>query len=184
MMDAAEVGPLPWRRERTVEEATGHGRDLSPVALARAYAVLANDGELADGRQLVRVETARSVQGMLEAAVVHPDATGHEARVDGVRVGGKTSCGSVAPMRTIEVDEIPTLRPSSYYCSFVGMLPMDAPRLVVLVGVETLDFPMRQDTDRSAAGPDARLGPNSYRTAAAPDFARLAPRLLELADMR
>lgn len=161
LMDATEAGH--WSRGRTLEEATGHERALSPVALARAYAVLGNDGELPDGRQLVRVETARAVRDMLEAGVAEV-ARGYEARVPGMRVGGKTSCRDATEVQTLDVR---ASRPRSLYCSFVGMFPMEAPRVVLLVGVETLDF--------------VRDHP-SYRLAAAPFFARLAPELLELAD--
>lgn len=164
LLDPLEAGP--WRLGHTLEEATGHARDLPPVAVARAYAVLANDGQLTDGRQLVRVETARAIQGMLEAAVTDPAARGHEARVPGQRTGGKTSCGAGLPTPPIDVY---SHRRTSVYCSFVGMLPMQEPRLVVLVGVET------------PYGPQDLI---AYSQAAAPYFARIAPQLLELAAQR
>ena len=109
------------------------------------------------------METARAIQGMLEAAVADPYARGHEARVPGMRVGGKTSCAGVE----WEPGDDTADRPQTRYCSFVGMLPMEAPRMVVLVGVESI---------AGSTGP--------YSEAAAPYFARLAPRLLELAEMR
>lgn len=160
LMDPQELGPLPWPDWRTMLEATGHEREMSPTAIARAYAVLGNDGRLADGRQLMHQETARAVRDMLESAVTDDGATGTSARVPGVRVGGKTSCawetGSFS-------EEQHANRSQSSYCSFVGMLPMEAPRVVLLVGLE------------------APIGSwEGYGAAAAPFFARLAPQLLEL----
>ncbi|MCA9579003.1 MAG: penicillin-binding transpeptidase domain-containing protein [Polyangiales bacterium] len=152
----------PWPSERTFDEATGVPQRMDPVAMARAYAILANDGRLADGRQLMRVETAHAVRSMLEA-VTSEAGTGRAARVAGMRVGGKTG-GTWLSEWPINGRARGGVQPP-FYCSFVGMLPMEAPRLVVLVGMET-------DAPRWDRG-----------HAATPHFARLAPQLLALAPL-
>lgn len=144
-----------WTSERTLVEATGSGTPVSPSAIARAYAILAHGGLSWDGTRVVSERSALAVREMLEAAVYRGDGTGHRAQVPGMRVGGKTSCESNFS--------------GGAYCSFVGMLPMPSPRFVLLVGVETRAYP---------------AGRGGYAGAAAPDFARLAPELLEVVSRR
>jgi cell division protein FtsI (penicillin-binding protein 3) len=90
---------------------------------------------------------------MLEGAVQGEPATGKAAKVDGVRVAGKTG---TAEWTTPDDDK------KHIYSSFVGILPADAPRYVILVGVE-------------APRDDAPGG-----KVAAPAFARIATRALSV----
>jgi cell division protein FtsI/penicillin-binding protein 2 len=59
---------------------------------------------------------------MLDRVVNDASGTGHAARIDGVRVAGKTGTAQS--------------RGDRHYASFVGIVPADAPRFVVLVGVD------------------------------------------------
>jgi len=87
---------------------------------------------------------------MLEGAVNGERATGKGARVTGVRVAGKTGTASWALAGGGE----------GVYASFVGLIPIERPRFVILVGIE---------------GPrDGASGPK----VAAPAFARVASRAL------
>lgn len=125
--------------------AGGHTSVASPLHMAAAYAAFANQGvynrpALArrvvgpDGypnrdhrpsnERLLRPATAGSVMAMLERAVNDEKATGKAARVEGVRVAGKTGTH----------DEPAEGGKPQYYASFIGAAPAEAPRFVVLVG--------------------------------------------------
>jgi beta-lactamase regulating signal transducer with metallopeptidase domain len=159
---AGEMPAIP--ADRSFEGATlaiGEAMTASPVQLAAAYAALANSGVYnaptlsrrtgrAPGEPLVRPETARAVVTMLEEAVNGERATGKAARIAGVRVAGKT--GSAEWPRPGAGDGI--------YTSFVGIVPVEHPRFVVVVGIEA-----------------PRAG-GSGGTVAAPAFARVVSRAL------
>jgi beta-lactamase regulating signal transducer with metallopeptidase domain len=106
--------------------AMGHNVAVSPLRMVAAYRALAAGGELppegGTSRRFVGAESARVVVHMLES-VVSDQGTGAAARVDGIRVAGKTG--------TADLDG------GLFYLSFVGIFPADAPRWVVLVGAES-----------------------------------------------
>ncbi len=80
-------------------------------------------------RRVMKPETAKTVTAMLEQ-VVEEGGTGTKAQIAGVRVAGKTG--------TSQKVEPGTGRYSSdaRVASFVGFLPADAPRFVILVMVD------------------------------------------------
>ncbi len=98
---------------------------MSPRALAGAYAAFANGGlaiePSADGsgarRRIVSEQSARAVVAMLEAAV-GDEGTGRRARVEGLRVAGKT--GTTSDGAAV----------------FAGIAGVDAPRWVIVVRAE------------------------------------------------
>jgi cell division protein FtsI (penicillin-binding protein 3) len=101
--------------------------------MAGAFGAIANDGlyaaptftrAQASTERVVSADTARRVRAILEAAVTTEHATGTRARVEGLRVAGKTG--------TAEFDD--ASGKTHRYASFIGMAPADAPRVVVLVG--------------------------------------------------
>ncbi|WP_441290999.1 penicillin-binding transpeptidase domain-containing protein [Sorangium sp. KYC3313] len=126
--------------------ASGHGAAMaSPLQMAAVYAAIANDGVFnaptlarrargADGsvlfehhpenERVLRPETARAVMGMLERVVSDEQATGKAARVQGVRVAGKTGT----------TDEKSAAGEPRNYASFIGVAPAEQPRFVILVG--------------------------------------------------
>ncbi len=125
----------------TFEQATlsfGYGLSVSPLQLARAYAVLANDGvrlpvsllkvdEVPGGDRVLRQSTARSVVRMLEG-VVAPDGTAPLASVPGYRVAGKTGTAKKSVAGGYAEDK--------YLSLFVGMVPASHPRLVMAVLID------------------------------------------------
>jgi beta-lactamase regulating signal transducer with metallopeptidase domain len=129
--------------------AIGEGIRLSPLELAAGYTAFANDGVYVapDGtrERVMRAETARGVMTMLEGVVTGANGTGHAAQIRGVRVAGKTGTAQTS------ID-------GKHYASFIGIVPADAPKFIVLVGVDGVD---------GAGG-----------TVAAPVFAKLAARAL------
>ncbi len=107
----------------------------TPLEVAAAFATLANDGVYhaptfvpadGDGERILRGETAATVLGLLEG-VTGEHGTGAAARVEGVRVAGKTGTAHLGQAKDS----------SDYYVSFVGTAPLESPRYVVFVGAET-----------------------------------------------
>ncbi len=155
----------PWQRWRPIDHATiayGQGINVTPVQLAAATAALANDGVLVPprlvrarrlrdgrwttegprpGRRVVRPEVARAVLAMMERAV--EDGTGRRAGLPGVRVAGKTGTAQVLDPHTRRYT-------NRYDAWFVGVVPADAPELVVAVLVEE---PRRPHTGGAVAAP-------------------------------
>jgi len=153
------VGRDPGNGIDGVRVAIGQGTMATPLQIAAAYGAIANDGVYlaptfshrdpgSAGERLVSSETAHRVLAMLEAAVNAERATGRAARIEGVRVAGKTGTAEEADPG------------AGRYASFVGVVPADAPRFVILVGAET--------------GVDDATGGK----VAAPVFARVAARAL------
>lgn len=98
----------------------------TPLDMAAAYGVLADGGIYHApsfaahddaGQRIIRADTAATTLALLEG-VTGDHGTGKAARVDGVRVAGKTGT-------------------SRTYASFIGIAPLDQPRYVVFVGAES-----------------------------------------------
>jgi cell division protein FtsI (penicillin-binding protein 3) len=136
-VEGAAPGRVPDRIDDTkaagVVLAVGEGVMATPLQVAAAYAVLANGGAYVaptlvprpgavPREQIIKPETARAIVGMLDLAVNGDMGTGIRARVPGVRVAGKTGTAEEADGGT--------------YASFVGIVPEEAPRWIILVGVE------------------------------------------------
>lgn len=138
----------PWQRWRPVEQATmayGYGLSTSLLQMAQAYTALAGDGTLrpvaliaGDGSAtsgvaaapFVRVtseSSAATLRSMLEAATL-AGGTGRAARVEGYRVGGKTG--------TAWKHAGKGYAKGKYRSLFVGIAPIDAPRIVVAVMID------------------------------------------------
>ncbi len=140
-----EVGGLlpDWHEWRDVNRAAlayGYGLSVTPLQLARAYTVLADDGrlrpvsflrlgesEVPEGRQVFERGTARELRGMLEA-VVAPGGTATTARIPGYKVAGKTGTVHKATAGGYSEDR--------YFAVFAGMAPASRPRLVMMAMID------------------------------------------------
>jgi cell division protein FtsI (penicillin-binding protein 3) len=141
--------------------AIGYSVAVTPLQMAAAYAAVGNDGVWttphivrsqvdAQGEQEVGdVETRRVVSPgtsllmrELLASVVE-EGTGHNAAVEGYRVGGKTGTAN-------KLDENGRYT-NITRASFVGMAPIDDPKVVVAVMVDAPDYDHR--TGGLAAAP-------------------------------
>lgn len=142
--------PYPKAEIQVATQSFGQGLTVSAVQLAAAYGALANDGVLmrpylvakvvdADGlpllenrptevRRVVSQKSARAVVHMLES-VVEKGGTAPAARLDEYRVAGKTGTAQ-------KVDLVKGGYSDKRIASFVGVLPAEDPRLVVLVVVD------------------------------------------------
>ncbi len=126
--------------------AFGQGFSLTPLKLAQLHAMLANGGRLVSphitrglrsgealapspgnaGIQLLDPEVTATVMGWMEAVVANSGSLG--IKVPGYRIGGKTG--------TAQKAERGVYIPGALITSFVGHLPIDDPRYVVLVVVD------------------------------------------------
>ena len=140
-VDGAVAGWIPEYIEDDsvagAEVAIGAKVTASPLQVAAAYGALANGGVYvaptltvregnSQGERIMKEEAAHVVAAMLEESVNGPMATGKLARIAGVRVAGKTGTASWDLPGDVE----------GRYASFVGFVPVEAPRFVILVGVE------------------------------------------------
>ncbi|MCC6850221.1 MAG: PASTA domain-containing protein [Deltaproteobacteria bacterium] len=140
-----------WSRINLMTTSFGQGVAVTPLQMARAFAAIANGGQLvrpyvglratsATGeelwtrqphlvRRVMRPETAKAVTAMLEQ-VVEDGGTGTRAQIAGVRVAGKTGTSQKVEPGTGRYSA------DARVASFVGFLPAEAPKLVILVMID------------------------------------------------
>jgi cell division protein FtsI/penicillin-binding protein 2 len=133
-----------WSGSSIANIPMGHGIAVTPLQITEAFATVANDGVAveprlvrqvgtavvapAPRRRVIPAATARQVRKMLLRAV--EDGTGTNARIPGYDVAGKT--GTAQKVRPDGSGYSKT----DYVASFVGMVPVAKPRLVVMVAVD------------------------------------------------
>lgn len=126
----------------------GQGFSITPIQLVSAVCSIGNDGilmqphfvrslENKDGktikefkptqvRKVMSKETAAEMRDIMEFQV--NEGGGRIARIEGVRIGGKTGTSEVVRDGKYTTDT---------YGSFIAMAPMDDPKIVVLVAVDS-----------------------------------------------
>ena len=140
-----QVLPLDrWSGSTIGNVPIGQGIAVTPLQMAAAYAAIANGGvwvepHLVDrvGGRIVRHRAHRRIvsraidvqlKAMLTNVVDEHGATGNEAQIAGYTVAGKTG--------TAQKPGPNGYTTGKYVASFVGMVPVSKPRLVVLVTVD------------------------------------------------
>ena len=120
----------------------GQGIAVTAIQMASAFSAVANNGwavrprlvaqvgattydQVADRHRVIPGKVAREVRDMLALAVAK--GTGTEAQIPGYAVAGKTG--------TAEIPVPGGYAKGVYVASFIGMVPADHPRLVVLCAV-------------------------------------------------
>lgn len=127
-----------WREVDRATLAYGYGVSVTPLQLAQAYRVLADNGQMKPvsfvridatpvGEQVMRPEIAAQVSAMMET-VVNDGGTGTAADVLGYRVGGKTG--------TVHKSEMGGYAENRYLALFAGVAPISRPRLVTVVIID------------------------------------------------
>lgn len=130
-----------YRQWREIDHATlsfGYGLSVTPLQLARAYAVLAGDGIRRPvsflrleappaGEPVVAPAIVTQLRPMLEAAVA-TGGTAAQAQVAGYRVAGKTG--------TVRKSSVGGYAEDKYRSVFVGMVPASRPRLVMAIMID------------------------------------------------
>ncbi|KRC04255.1 cell division protein [Hydrogenophaga sp. Root209] len=131
----------PYKSWRPIEQATmsyGYGLSASLFQLAQAYTIFARDGELipvtlqkaeepVGGVRVFSEKNAVAVRAMLQLAA-GPGGTGSRAQTMGYSVGGKSG--------TARKQEGKGYADKKYRSFFVGLAPVEAPRIVVAVMVD------------------------------------------------
>jgi cell division protein FtsI (penicillin-binding protein 3) len=131
----------PYKTWRPVEQATmsyGYGVSSSLFQVARAYTVFARDGEIVPatlmktnqpvvGTRVYSPEHAIAMRKMLQMAS-GPGGTGQKAQTMGYSVGGKSG--------TARKQEGKGYASKKYRGFFVGIAPIDQPRIVVAVMID------------------------------------------------
>lgn len=131
----------PYKTWRPIEQATmsyGYGQSVSLLQLARAYTLFARDGEVVNpsllkseapvqGVRVISVANARAMRKMLNMAA-GPGGTAQKAQTMGYSVGGKTG--------TAHKQEGKGYAGHKYRGVFVGMAPIEEPRIVVAVMID------------------------------------------------
>ncbi len=134
----------PYKTWRPIEQASmsyGYGLSASLFQMARAYTVFGHDGQIlaatllksdepALGVQVFSSNTAAEIRKMLQMAT-GPGGTGQKAQTLGYSVGGKTGTAykQVGKGYGTEKDR-------KYRGWFVGMAPIDKPRVIVAVMID------------------------------------------------
>ncbi|MEN9890265.1 MAG: hypothetical protein RLY78_560 [Pseudomonadota bacterium] len=131
----------PFKSWRPIEQATmsyGYGLSASLLQMARSYTAIARDGEIIPVTMLKRSEpvtgtrvfspaTAQEVRHMLQMAA-GPGGTGTKAQTIGYSVGGKSG--------TAHKQMGHQYASNKYRSWFVGMAPIERPRVIVAVMVD------------------------------------------------
>ncbi|MEK6730911.1 MAG: penicillin-binding protein 2 [Pseudomonadota bacterium] len=124
-----------WRPFELATLAFGYGISITPIQLAQAYEIVANDGlhcpltflkrdTVVTCSRAMDEKAARSMLAMLETVVTN-DGTGFKARLKDYRVAGKTGTAYVAGQHGYNWRNVNS--------SFVGIAPVSDPQLVVAV---------------------------------------------------
>lgn len=155
--------PASWSALSQSSLSIGYGVAVTPLQLARAFATIANGGEMptpyvveeilgrsagatpprrAAARRVLPRPTAARLGSILEHVVA--GGTGNAVAIDGYRIAGKTGTA-----RKLQSDG----RYDGYVASFAGFLPVDDPRVVIVV---VLDEPTQGYYGSQTAGPAFR----------------------------
>lgn len=133
----------PYKSWRPIEQATmsyGYGLSASLFQLAHAYTIFARDGELipvsmlknpapapVQGVRVFSEQNARAVRQMLQMAAT-TGGTAPQAQTMGYSVAGKTG--------TARKQEGKGYADKKYRAFFVGLAPVESPRIVVAVMID------------------------------------------------
>lgn len=126
----------PWGAFTLATLGFGYGISVTPLQLARAYMVFANNGlklpvsllkldAEPKGEQVINPAVAKEMLDLLESVVSSKEGTGHKASVPGYRVAGKTGTALMAGAGGYQKHH--------YTSTFIGIAPASNPRLVVAV---------------------------------------------------
>lgn len=148
--------PRDWSEVDIMSTSFGQSISVTGLQMAQGYLTLLNRGvykplrlireeaNVEEPRQRVFTEqAAREVMQMMRDVVEEKDGTGKRARIEGVEVAGKTGTAQKADHRSGTYG-------SKRLASFVGFLPANQPRYLVLVMV---DEPSRNQFGGVVAAP-------------------------------
>jgi len=141
----------PWVQVETASASFGQGISVTTMQLALAAGAVANRGRLLEPVLIKRVQDSSGItldepKTRVRRAVISPavaklmsemlvsvtegEGTGVEASIPGYRVAGKTATAQKIDPETGHYTD------THYTASFVGYVPADKPRLVVVVAID------------------------------------------------
>jgi cell division protein FtsI (penicillin-binding protein 3) len=140
-----------WARINVVTTSFGQGIAVTPIQLLRAYAAIANGGQLmrpyivrrvvAPDGTILRENQPESIGHPISSATAHvvtdllrgvvEGGTGTQARIDGIQVAGKTGTAQKVDAKTGRYSARDRMS------SFIGFLPAETPRFVILVVIDS-----------------------------------------------
>ena len=147
------VRPLnEWTKISPASISIGHEISVTALQMANAFAAVANDGYLMEPyvvdkiynqngkiiyqsrpsviRQVASIDVMHEVKSILEQVVL--EGTGEHARIDGIRIAGKTGTAQ----KVIDGKYSDT----EYVSSFIGFLPVESPELLCAVFLDSPQF--------------------------------------------
>ncbi len=120
----------------------GQGISVTPLQMVASFAPIANGGYLVRPKILLRdsdkketpkkvlsYDTVSAMREIMVSVTQGPNGTGANARVEGIKVAGKTGTGQ-------KYDPVSGYEGSKYFASFIGFLPADNPELLIGVMVD------------------------------------------------
>lgn len=136
--------PQYWGRSAVMTVGYGHGIAVTPLHLAIAYSALVNGGVMrpatmlkvapghaAPGVRVISPATSFRVRQLMRMVVLpETDGTGKRADAPGFRLGGKTGTAE-KPQAGGGYDR------SANVSTFAGVFPMDAPRYVIIMMLDS-----------------------------------------------
>jgi penicillin-binding protein 2 len=138
-----------WQPSSIGSMAMGQEIGVTPLQMATAYCVLANDGMLVkphvvrelraangtvvfqaktESRRALKAETTAALRNMLEGVTLH--GTARKAQLDGYTAAGKTGTAQKVDPKTH------TYSATKYIGSFVGFAPVKNPAVVIIVVID------------------------------------------------
>lgn len=153
---ARPLTPKVWNEDAVASTSFGHGINVTPLALARAYGTILNGGKLipltirklepgakVDGPRVMSERTSLQMLSIMRANVSGESGSGRSANMPGLSVGGKTGTGEKYDPAIRGYSH--SRQVSSFAAVFPTTGPVDAKRYFVLI---LLDEP--HGTARSA----------------------------------
>lgn len=143
--------PTRWGRAEVMTASFGHGFNVTPVALAAAYAALGNDGiytpptlrPVGPGDIVTQVPVMSSATAAQVLGVMRASVAGGQADVPGLGIAGKTGTAQRIVNGRYQVGNVLT--------SFVGLFPFDDPQYVLVVSLDQ-PRPIRETHGFNTAG--------------------------------
>lgn len=146
-----------WSEVDLASASFGQSFSATIAQMTQAYLCIASDGvkkdlrlvlqggeeqnKLVPGERIFAPEVMWQVREMMRSTVEDAGGTGRRARIDGLSVGGKTGTAQKASGDAYGAGRV---------ASFVGMLPVEAPRYLVVV---VLDEPVKNQYGGQVAAP-------------------------------
>jgi len=121
------IAITPLQLANAVSAAVNGGNLMQPYIIKN---IISNDGEVIQSfepaiiRNVISEQTSQTVRDILHAVV--ENGSGRNAKIEGYAIGGKTGTAQ-------KYGENGAILPDEHISSFVGIAPIDNPRLVVLV---------------------------------------------------